>query len=92
METKVRILLVDPNPDFCKTMTETLNRERDMEVVGATGDGLEALEQIKLREPDLVLLELVLPQLDGLSLLRRLRREGHGCHAIVLTGFANSSY
>ena len=40
METKIRILLADPNPDFCKMMTELLDRERDMEVIGATGDGL----------------------------------------------------
>ena len=64
METKIRILLADPNPDFCKMMTDLLNRERDMEVIGATGDGLEALELIQRQEPDVVLLDLVLARLD----------------------------
>ncbi len=90
METKIRILLADPNLDFCKMMTDLLNRERDMEVIGATGDGLEALELIQRQEPDLVLLDLVLSRLDGLSLLRRLRRDGNSSHVIVLSGFVNS--
>ena len=90
METKIRILLADPNPDFCKMMTDLLNRERDMEVIGATGDGLEALELIQRQEPDVVLLDLVLARLDGLSLLRRLRRDGSASHVIVLSGFVNS--
>ena len=59
METKIRIVMADPNPEFCKMMTELLERERDMEVVGATGDGLEALELIQKQEPDIVLLELI---------------------------------
>ena len=90
METKIRILLADPNPDFCKTMSDLLNRERDMEVLGATGDGLEALELIQRQEPDVVLLDLVLARLDGLSLLRRLRREGCASHVIVLSGFVSN--
>ena len=90
METKIRILLADPNPDFCKMMTELLDRERDMEVIGATGDGLEALDLIQRQEPDVILLDLVLSRLDGLSLLRRLRRDGNPGHVIVLSGFVNS--
>ena len=90
METKIRILLADPNPDFCKMMTELLSRERDMDVIAATGDGQEALELIKTREPDVVLLDLVLSRLDGLSLLRQLGRENLACHVIVLSGFVNN--
>ncbi len=90
METKIRILLADPNPDFCKLMTDLLNRERDMEVIAATGDGLEALELIQKHEPDVVLLDLVLSRLDGLSLLRRLRRDGVAAHVIVLSGFVSN--
>ena len=90
METKVRILIADPNPDFCKMMADLLDRERDMEVVGSTGDGLEAQELIQTKRPDVVLLDLVLARLDGLSLLRRLNRDGVQCHVIVLSGFVNN--
>lgn len=90
METKIRILLADPNPDFCKMMTDLLDRERDMEVIGTTGDGVEALELIQRQEPDVVLLDLLLARLDGISLLRRLRRDGSASHVIVLSAFVNS--
>ena len=90
METKIRILLADPNPDFCKMMTDLLDRERDMEVIGTTGDGVEALELIQRQEPDVVLLDLLLARLDGLSLLQRLSRDGLRTHVIVLSGFVNS--
>ena len=90
METKVRVLLADPNPEFCKMLTELLERERDMEVIGSTGDGLEAQELIQSQRPDVVLLDLVLARLDGLSLLQRLNRDGLRTHVIVLSGFVNS--
>ena len=90
METKVRVLLADPNPEFCKMLTELLERERDMEVIGSTGDGLEAQELIQSQRPDVVLLDLVLARLDGLSLLQRLSRDGLRTHVIVLSGFVNS--
>ncbi len=90
METKVRVLLADSNPDFCKMLTELLDRERDMEVIGSTGDGLEAQELIQSQRPDVVLLDLVLARLDGLSLLQRLSHDGLRTHVIVLSGFVNS--
>ena len=90
METKVRVLLADPNPEFCKLMSDLIGRERDMEVIGMTGDGLEAQELIQTQRPDVVLLDLVLSRLDGLSLLRRLSRDGLQSHVIVLSGFVNS--
>ena len=61
-----------------------------MELVGASGDGQEALEMTARLRPDVLLLELVLPKLDGLELLRRLPETGADCRVIVLSGFVNS--
>ena len=90
METKIRVMMADTNQDFAKLMGDVLTRERDMELLGSTGDGLEALELIKRLEPDVVLLDWVLARLDGLSLLRRMRREGSAAHVIVLSGFVSN--
>ena len=60
-----------------------------MEVIGTASDGLEALERAAELKPDLILLELVLPKLDGLEVLRRLRDKGTSCRVIVLSGFVN---
>ena len=89
METKIRILTVDPNREFCRQLTELVAAEGDMEVVGTAADGLEALERAAELKPDLILLELVLPKLDGLEVLRRLPGKGEKCRVIVLSGFVN---
>ena len=90
METKIRILLADANPDFAALLADTLAAERDMELIGAAADGPEALNQLQSLKPDLLLLDLVLPKLDGLEVLRRLPETGCRCPVIVLSGFMNS--
>ena len=89
METKIRILAVDPNREFCRQLAELVAAEGDMEIIGAASDGMEALDRAAELQPDLILLELVLPKLDGLEVLRRLRERGEKCHVIVLSGFVN---
>ncbi len=89
METKTRILTADPNREFCRQLSELAAAEGDMEIIGTAWDGNEALSMAAELKPDLLLLELVLPKLDGLEVLRRLRQEGAACHVIVLSGFVN---
>lgn len=90
METGIRILAVDPNREFCRQLSELVAAEGDMEIIGTAADGMEALERAAELQPDLMLLELVLPKLDGLEVLRRLRERGSLCRVIVLSGFVNS--
>ena len=90
METTIRILLADANPDFGKLLSERFAAERGIELVGIAADGLEALDMVSQLRPDLLLTELVLPKLDGLELLRRLPETGVRCRCIVLSGFINN--
>jgi len=90
METKTRILLADANADFGKLLQERIAVERDLELVGIAADGLEALAMLREQRPDLLLLDLVLPKLDGLELLRRLPETEVRCRCIVLSGFMNN--
>lgn len=90
METKTRILIADANKDFCKLLSELVSGENDLEIVGSASDGFEALARLKELKPDLLLMDLVLPKLDGLELLRRLPETGAKPHVIVLSGFINS--
>ena len=89
METKIHVLAVDPNREFCKQLSLLAAEEGDMEVVGIAADGNEALAMAAELRPDLMLLELVLPKLDGLEVLRRLPEQGVHCHVIVLSAFVN---
>ena len=90
METKIRVLIADPNEDMRLILSETLGREEDLTVVGAAADGPETLSLVTELEPDVVLLELVLPKLDGLSVLRKLPDTGRNPAVLVMTGFVNS--
>ncbi len=90
METKTRILIADANKDFCTLLSELVSGEKDLEIVGCASDGFEALAMLKELKPDLLLMDLVLPRLDGLELLRRTAESGVKPHIIVLSGFINS--
>ena len=65
METKTHILIADSNQDFCSLLTDLISAEKDMEVVAAADNGLDALALITELKPDLVLLDLVLTSWTG---------------------------
>ena len=87
---KLRVLIADPNREFQQMMTAQLSRERDMEAADTASDGLEALTKIKTVRPDIVLLDIVQPRLDGLGVLRRLAAQENAPPVVVLTGFVNA--
>nr|WP_277605340.1 response regulator transcription factor [Glycomyces sp. L485] len=68
----IRLLLVDDHPVVRQGLRAYLQLEADFEVVGEAGDGEEALEAIAASEPDVVLLDLKMPGVDGQSVLERL--------------------
>ncbi len=90
MEIKTRILIADANPDFCKLLTDVIAAEPDLEIVGTAADGIEALALIAELTPDIILMDLVLPRLDGLEILRRLPDTGSESHVLILSGFFNA--
>jgi sporulation transcription factor Spo0A len=69
---KIKILIGDDNKDFCIILNEYLNTQADFEVVGIAKDGLEVVEQIESTFPDVVILDIIMPHLDGLGVLERL--------------------
>ena len=90
METKTRIFAADANSDYLKLLSELIRDEKDMEMVGTAVDGQEALSGIAEKHPDVVLLELVLPRIDGLEVLRRIPETGAAPKIIVVSGFFNN--
>ena len=83
---KLQVLIADPNREVQKLMTAQLSREGDMEAADVASDGLEALAKIKALCPDVVLLDLVQPRLDGLGVLRRLAAQENAPPVLVLPG------
>ena len=70
---KLQVLIADPNREVQKLMTAQLSREGDMEAADVASDGLEALAKIKALSPDVVLLDLGLPDMDGVDVIRKIR-------------------
>lgn len=91
MEPKMRVLIADPDPEFRMLVRDMINSQLDMEVVGDTSDGSEALDLIAKHKPDVVLTELMLTALPGLEVLRRLPETGVSPVVIVVTAFVNST-
>ena len=90
METKIRVLIADPNEDFQQLMKNLLSQEPDMEAAGTSSDGSDALAKIEALHPDVVLLELIQPRLDGMGVLRKLSEKESVPPVLVLTGFVNA--
>ena len=72
MKEKIKIVLADDNKDFCQVLKEYLSNEDDIEILGIAKDGIEALELVKSKQPDLLVLDVIMPHLDGLGVLERL--------------------
>ena len=72
MKEKITILIADDNADFVKTLVEHLSKENDMEVVGIAKDGREACEKVVSIKPDVLLLDVIMPYLDGLGVLEKI--------------------
>ncbi|MGL4654715.1 MAG: sporulation transcription factor Spo0A [Sarcina sp.] len=70
--SKISVLIADDNKEFCNILNDYLLNQRDIVVVGIANDGLEALELIEEKQPDLVVLDIIMPHLDGLGVLEKL--------------------
>lgn len=73
MKDKITILIADDNSDFTNTLVDYLSRESDMEVIGVAKDGKEACEMVANTEPDILLLDVIMPYLDGLGVLEKIQ-------------------
>lgn len=83
----VRVLLVDDQALFREALGTLLGASEGVEVVGEAGDGREALDRVAALAPDVVLMDLRMPVLDGVAATGRLRAEHPGVHVIALTTF-----
>ena len=80
----MKVLLVDDHPLFLDGLTHLLTL-RELEVVGTARDGLEALEKARVLHPEVILMDIHMPRLDGLSALRLIRAEMPDVKIVMLT-------
>jgi len=92
MAEPVSVLLVDDNPAFLRTATFFLEQCGEMTVVGAVTDGQEALDRVHDLDPDVVLLDLVMPGVTGWQIIARLRAERPEIGTIAMSVWEIDSY
>lgn len=72
MNEKINILIADDNQEFAKTLAGYIQEQDDMEVIGIAKDGEEAVEMITNVTPDIALLDVIMPHLDGIGVLEKI--------------------
>lgn len=91
MNKPIRIVVADDNRDLVEVLKAYIDNQEDMELVGVAYHGKEALEIIYNQSPDVVVLDIIMPQLDGLGVLEKLQYEKQRPHVIVLSAFGQES-
>jgi DNA-binding NarL/FixJ family response regulator len=85
----VRILVVDDHPAFRRALTSALRMIDDIEIVGEAGGGEAACREAELLAPDLVLMDLSMPDLSGIEAMRKIHERRPGLPVVILTAHAD---
>ena len=91
MEVKTKIIVADANEEFRNILADVLTAEGDFSVIGKTGDGVAALSIIRAQKADILITDLILAGLDGLSLMEKISElpENEKPATIVMSGFSS---
>ncbi len=86
----LRVLVVDDHPAFRRALTSALRLVKDIEVAGEAGGGVAATEQARSLEPDVVLMDLSMPDLDGIEAMKEIHKTRPDLPVVILTAHADT--
>ena len=89
---KIRVLIVDDHPVVREGLRAILTTDQTIEVVGESGDGAEAVTMVAEKEPNVVLMDIRMPNMDGVEATRRIKDGYPSTGVIVLTMYDNDTY
>lgn len=85
----LRVLVVDDHPAFRRALTSALRMVKDIEVAGEAAGGVAACQEAQSLEPDLVLMDLSMPDLSGIDAMREIHRKKPELPVVILTAHAD---
>lgn len=88
----IKVLLADDHAVMRAGLRLLIDGQADMTVIGEAGDGLQAIDQAVALQPDVILLDLTMPRLDGLSSLKQIRERAPHTRVLILTMHADEQY
>ena len=89
---KIKVMVVDDQLDLAKEIAGVVETDASLEVVGIAADGFDALQKIPQNIPDVVLLDIRMPNMNGVVATQRLKAEFPDCKVLILTTFDDSDY
>lgn len=89
---RIRVMLVDDQTLFREALEQALNLEEDLEVVASASNGREALAEAQRLRPDVVLMDLKMPELDGIRATEQIKQSQPECRVLMLTLFGDEEY
>ena len=89
---RVRVLIADDQTLFREGIKDLLENEKMVEVVGEAVDGQDAIRQAKKLKPDVILMDIKLPQIDGISATRQIRKECPNTNVLILSSYEDEAH
>lgn len=89
---RISLIVADDHPLFRRSLVETVKRRPELELLDEAANGSRALELIRKLEPDIAIIDVQMPALDGLEVLGAAHREELRTRVVLLTGFEDSSF
>jgi len=84
--SKIRVVIADDHPIVRTGLVQVLSSQPDFEIVGQAEDGNQALERVRELDPDVLVLDLKMPELDGIAALQTMQQSGLRTRVLILTG------
>lgn len=85
--SEISIVIADNNRELCATLSDLIELQEDMELTGTAYDGIEALQLVEESKPNVLILDITMPYLDGIGVLEKLAEFEHPPIVIILTAF-----
>ncbi len=91
--SKIKVIIADDNREFVKLLIDFMKEQSDIEIIGTANNGNEAVKIIEAEEPDVIILDIIMPYLDGLGVLEKLKEINYSKtpKIIMLTAFGHEN-